>query len=256
MERLPSVRTARTGLIVAALALTAAAAHAQAYVLDDGTAESAVGLPGIQDFIVLNAFRTDPEHSVITTLSYAFGSPDVPAPNADELNGSTFTAVLWSDPNGDSSPRDAVVLATATGTMRNVNTNTFVSVSIDPTQVTTPYFFVGYMFSKNLPDMFPAAIDMNGSAGLKDSWDTGGAFGTGNIHDLQANQLRLESVHPNGVPANWLIRADGVAPVSEPATAWMLAAGIGALAFGRRLRAAGASAISAEAAARISQMGL
>ena len=42
-----------------------------------------------------------------------FQSPGTPAFPDPTLNGLAYTAVLWSDPNGDGSPTDAVVLAMA-----------------------------------------------------------------------------------------------------------------------------------------------
>ena len=59
--------------------------------------------------MALNSFPVNGGNNVITSISIAWGTPAFPDPS---LDGLSYTAVLWSDPNGDGSPTDAVVLAT------------------------------------------------------------------------------------------------------------------------------------------------
>src|SRR6266704_2631084 len=94
----------------------------ETYILDDGTAEDAVGLTLGGDIICLNQFTVIPGSETINSISIAWGTPFFPDPS---LNGLPFTAVLWSDPNGDGSPFDAVVLATASDTVKDQGTDTF-----------------------------------------------------------------------------------------------------------------------------------
>src|SRR6476620_12282683 len=82
------------------------------YLIDDGTAEDSVGLTAGGNLLVLNEFPVSGGNNVITSISCAFGTPLFPDPT---LNGLPYTAVLWSDPNGDGSPTDAVVLAQVNG---------------------------------------------------------------------------------------------------------------------------------------------
>lgn len=123
--------------------------------LDDGTAENGVGLIAGGDIIELNEFAVIPGSETITSISIAFGTPLFPDPS---LNGLSYTAILWSDPNGDGSPTDAVVLATAPGTVSQAATDTFLVSNITPTTVTTPNFFVGCIITSSA-GQFPAALD-------------------------------------------------------------------------------------------------
>ena len=78
------------------------------YMIDDGTAEDSIGLTAGGTFVSCNSFPVTGGNNVITSISIAWGTPAFPDPT---LNGLAYTAVLWSDPNGDGSPTDAVVLA-------------------------------------------------------------------------------------------------------------------------------------------------
>src|SRR6476646_2935333 len=80
------------------------------YMIDDGTAEDSIGLTAGGTFVSCNSFPVTGGNNVITSISIAWGTPLFPDPT---LNGLPYTAVLWSDPNGDGSPTDAVVLAQA-----------------------------------------------------------------------------------------------------------------------------------------------
>ncbi len=134
--------------------------------IDDGTAENGVGLTTGGDIIELNEFAVIPGSEIITSISIAFGTPLFPDPS---LNGLSYTAVLWSDPNGDGSPTDAVVLATAPGTVSQAGTDTFIVSNITPTTVTTPNFFVGCIITSRA-GQFPAALDDIGSVFINPSF--------------------------------------------------------------------------------------
>jgi len=172
------------------------------YSLDDGTAEAAVGLRLNNDLIALNSFATV-SGTTIDTISIAFGF----GPNGDALNGTPFQAVLWNDPNGDGNPSDATVLATANGFVAGAGTNTFVPLSISPTVVTTPNFFVGFILTQP-SGIFPAALDQTPPTFDNRSFVTASAAGAGNIFDLTANSfVPLTTIEGAGISGNWLIRA-------------------------------------------------
>ena len=101
--KLPSVK-GRNGIVRKLLA------HVPlfTYMIDDGMAEDSVGLTAGGSLVALNEFPVTGGNNVITSISIAWGTPAFPDPS---LNGLPYTAVLWSDPNGDGSPTDAVVLA-------------------------------------------------------------------------------------------------------------------------------------------------
>src|SRR6476659_8006783 len=167
------------------------------YLIDDGTAEDSVGLTAGGNLLVLNSFPVSGGNNVITSISCAFGTPLFPDPT---LNGLPYTAVLWSDPNGDGSPTDAVVLAQAPGVVSNAGTDTFITTTIPPTMVTTANFFVGFLIT-HAAGQFPAAFDETPPTLPTRSW----VDATSNINHLRA-AITIESA---GLVGNWLIRADG-----------------------------------------------
>ena len=153
------------------------------YMIDDGTAEDSIGLTNGGSFVACNEFPVTGGNNVITSISIAFGTPVNPDPS---LNGLAYTAVLWSDPNGNGSPTDAVVLAQAPGVIAQEGTDTFITTVIPPTMVTTPNFFVGFLITHNA-GQFPAAFDE--SAPLPNrSW----VAQTSDINDL-SGAITIES---------------------------------------------------------------
>src|SRR6476620_7444664 len=167
------------------------------YMIDDGTAEDSIGLTAGGSLVALNSFPVSGGNNVITSISIAWGTPLFPDPT---LNGLPYTAVLWSDPNGDGSPTDAVVLAQAPGVVSNAGTDTFITTTIPPTMVTTANFFVGFLIT-HAAGQFPAAFDETPPTLPNRSW----VDATSNINDL-SGAITIESA---GLVGNWLIRADG-----------------------------------------------
>ena len=202
---------AASAFLALALFLGNPSSFAQVYQIDDGTAENSIGLTNGGDLIALNSFALMPGRNVITSIAIAFGSPGGTGVN---LNGTNFTVVLWSDPNGDGLPGDAVVLATAPGVISGFATNAFVTVSITPTTVLTPNFFVGFRITH--PAMsFPAAFDQTAPTFPNRSFIAGGAAGTGNINNLSANTIPVAPIESFGLVGNWMIRANAI---PEPST--------------------------------------
>ncbi len=117
-----------------------------------------------------------------------------------------YTAVLWSDRNGDGNPTDAAVLATASGVISNQGTDTFITTNFPPTVVTTSNFFVGFFISHGA-GQFPAAFDETAPTFSNRSYVAGGA--NGDFHNLNNNDLPVAPIESYGLPGNWLIRADG-----------------------------------------------
>ena len=171
--------------------------------IDDGSAEDAIGLTGGGDVIALNEFAVVPGNETITSVSIAWGTAAFPDPS---LNGLSYTAVIWSDPNGDGNPSDAAVLATAPGTVTNAGTDTFVSSTFNTT-VTTANFFVGFLITHG-DGQFPAAFDETPPTLSNRSYIAGGASGTGDINNLNNNDLAVAPIESFGLIGNWLIRAD------------------------------------------------
>ncbi len=206
------------GLAAAALVLAGAGVSLQAqnYLIDNGTADNAIGLTSGGDLIALNSFSTLPGFNTISSISIAFGR----AGNGTNLNGTSFTAVLWSDPNGDGLPGDAMVLATAAGVISGFGTNTFVNIAIAPTTVLTANFFVGFRIT-HPAGAFPAALDQTAPTFANRSFIAAGTAGAGNINNLNSNGLPVTSTESIGFAGNWLIRATG-GPAAVPETSGTL----------------------------------
>jgi hypothetical protein len=184
----------------------ASGSHAPAadYEIDDGTAEDAIGLTAGGDIIALNEFAVTPGNETIKTVSIAWGTPAFPDPS---LNGLPYTVAIWSDPNGDGNPNDAVLLNTAGGVVASQGTDTFITTDIPDTTITTANFFVGFLLTQNA-GQFPAAFDQSAPTFSNRSYVAGGSAGTGDINNLNNNELPVAAIESFGLVGNWLIRAD------------------------------------------------
>ena len=132
------------------------------YMLDDGTAEDGVGFGnGSQNFesLWMNHFDVISGQTLITTVSVAWGTPLFPDPSN---NGTAVTIAIWSDPNGDGDPHDALLLGSVAGTIQNEGTDTFVDYTFSPPVDVSAFtsFFVGDMTPMNNgPEHFYQGLD-------------------------------------------------------------------------------------------------
>jgi hypothetical protein len=174
------------------------------YEIDDGSAEDAIGLTAGGDTIALNGFPVIPGSENITSVEIAWGTPAFFDPS---LDGLPYTVAIWSDPNGDGSPTDAVLLTTASGVVSNQGTDTFITTTINAT-ITTPGFFVGFLITQ-LAGQFPCAFDETNPTLSNRSFIAGDTTpGTGNITNLNDNELPVAPIEFYGLIGNWLIRAN------------------------------------------------
>jgi hypothetical protein len=210
----PTWRRLFISIGLALVLLSSPMANAIEFILDDGAADASVGVQTDADLIALNSFPVAGPSVTINSISVAFGSVS---------NGTPFQGILWSDPDGDGVPTDALMLTTASGLVANAGTDTFVKLNIAPTLVTTDYFFVGFMLTE-LGDAVPGALDLTPPNFPDRSFVTAAAPGTGNIFDLTANgTVPLTSLDDAQVEGNWLIRASGSFAAVVPETASSIA---------------------------------
>ncbi len=174
----------------------------EVYQIDDGVSENSVGLTIGGDIIAFIRFNVIPGSETITSINCAFGTPLFPDPT---LNGLAYTAALWDDPNGDTNPSDATLLATKDGVISQAGTDTFLLNAITPTTITTPDFFVGYVVRGTVAGQFPCGLDQTNPKNNQ-NWVAGGA--SGDIQNLENNDLPPLLLEDAGLPGNWLIRAD------------------------------------------------
>lgn len=174
--------------------------------MDDGSAESSLGLSGSQ-VIWLNVFQAS-EDITVDTVSIAFGWPgsiDLPG------NGGPVSVYLWSDPNNDGIPFDAVLERSNIGVTSDFGTDTFVDFSVAPFDVTSGgFFFVGFQSTD-----FAVGRDTDSSAGQSYIFSNGTpAFLDPNALGAIATSGRFDDF---SFPGNALIRASGVV-VPEPSS--------------------------------------
>ncbi len=99
-----------TGVIIACAALTSVChAGGPLYAIDSGIPALGAGPPNGDAFIGLNQFTVEPGGETISSILIQFFSP-----NASQTPNPA-TAYLWSDPNNDGLPDDAIALAQADG---------------------------------------------------------------------------------------------------------------------------------------------
>ncbi len=211
------------------------------YTLDDGVGEANIGLNGAASSIAwLNRFTVSGGNSTITDIRIAFGTNN-PAVGGTPFNGVPVTAYLWSDPNNDGNPSDAVVLASAAGITANSLTDIFNVFTIPATNVGPDgtNFFVGAILTQagllgTGPGSFPCRQD-NTPVSQGRSWIAGNvsavpvnpnSLGAGNA----INAAIVDSFGPT-LAGDWMIRASAV-----PAPGTLALLGLGGLVIGRRRR--------------------
>ena len=173
----------------------------------------------------------DPSNGVRTGISMAWMTQFTVEHNARMIRGielrfagpfrpgTPVTAILWSDPNNDRSPDDAVVLASTQGFSNSLNAaqaspiNTFLfpqPVDVGPDGTS---FFVGLLHAQG-PSEFPAALDpSNWIAGR--CWVAGDDFVPVDPHNLAAAQT-LAPVEDEPIPFGaWIMRALATTPDTD-----------------------------------------
>lgn len=129
---------------------------------------------------------------------------------ASQLNGMPVTIGIWSDPNNDGNPNDAVLIGSVAGTIQNANTDTYVTYTFaTPGTVGSAgaSFFAGDVtpaFSGG--QLFYEGIDTDNSAGHSYL----AAMSSGAPADIQnlGNNDLLGTIDSFGLPGNWMSRAD------------------------------------------------
>jgi hypothetical protein len=184
---------------------------ASTYMIDDGSSEDAVGFGnGGQNFESLwfNQFDVLPGQTTIASISVAWGTPSFPDPDID---GTPTTVCVWSDPNGDGNPSDALLLASVNGTMQMQGTDTLIVYTFSPA-VNLPAgatsFFVGDLTPMNNgPEHFYQAIDEDSTL-HRQSWVAAMSDGSSVDVTHPGNNDFIGLIDDFGIPGNWLIRAD------------------------------------------------
>jgi hypothetical protein len=237
------------------------------YLVDDGIAESAVGLRQfdektgnctaqvgtvLADFMWLNEFEVEPEGEWIDSVSLAWGAAtENPCPNQETVldiskdkNGKPKVASLFLY-QFDEKDKTLKVVSQAQTEVTPKGASTFVNVKFDQARRVEGRFFVGALFPEQRQGEFPAAFDTTMPQGK--SW-----FGSVNLINPTGSQAGINLGGPSLALSNlvqyplgnWLLRANSVqdpmpiksVPESNPAIGLLAIAVLGTGAILKRNR--------------------
>ncbi len=174
------------------------------YLQDDGDGDTNQGPPSSFDPDMLwgNYYLTQPGGEVITRISVAFG------PTFPSLANGPVTFWLLDDPDADTDPRNATLLASVQATPDVFNDN-FYTVTIPPTAVSGA-FFVGASAKLDGGADRPARVDRNASG--QDSWFFYAPDIAAVINNLASAPFGVRNNDPvNPLPGAFMVRATGTA---------------------------------------------
>jgi hypothetical protein len=167
---------------------------------DDGSSEDALGNSYYAHEIIWIHHFTIAGSGTLSEIQTVFGN--LGSSTSGVAAGDPFNVYVWSDPNGDGSPADGVVLATAAATADggSIATDVFQTVAIPPTAVDTSFFIgVGYLSAGG----FAAPMDTDGTLAHQ-SWI---AYTVTPPIDPNNFGATLYNNDTAGFPANWMLRA-------------------------------------------------
>jgi len=172
-------------------------------IVDDGSAEDAIGLTGGGQFLWLNRFTPDP-------AEYPFTLDQVWMLFRDSANvGEAIELVIWEDTDGDGDPGTGATFRSAENVTVLANDNTTWSVY----DLSSPVFFAGpgdvVIGAVNRDDTgtHPAAIDT--TASQVRSW-VGLYSGDPPDPPTLPPDADWGTIDSMGFPGNWMIRGSGV----------------------------------------------
>ena len=110
------------------------------YIYDSGVSDNAVGVNNGNSFAWIHHFDRVGGAETLTAISTVFGTPAFPGSCACAM-GQDFQVHVWSDPNGDGDPSDAVLLASAAAVITvPVESDVFQTTPIGPIALPESFF--------------------------------------------------------------------------------------------------------------------
>ena len=188
------------------------------YTYDDGVSEDALGFtncpaPYLATLCWVQRFNAVGAADTIAIVKVAWGTPT--NPGGSPPAGTAATVGVWSDPNQDGNPTDALLLSSAATTIAYPDTDILQVVAIPPV-VVSGRFFVGAFTVQacNTPALtqYPASMDTT-SASLGRAWVCAADPSTAFVHSpLGANNVPPVELDSLSLPAVFLLRAEGFGP--------------------------------------------
>ena len=170
------------------------------YKVDDGSIENTIGLIGAADFAWFNRFEVEEGGEILRDVRVAWGEGLLPQSGA--------SVHVWSDPNRDGYPYDAVLLTSEIITIQGPGTGTLQVIDIDDTYIgpAGTSFFVGALVSVDA-GVGAAPIDL-GTPSSGRSWIASSPTGTLDPGDIASAEL-FGQIDIYGFPGEWIVRAKG-----------------------------------------------
>jgi hypothetical protein len=173
-------------------------------VLDDGTAENAIGLAAGGKMAWMSRFGQIGVTTVISDVSSAYGAAVLPPLPP---NGTPTDILVWDDPNDDGNPFDCVLVYQGVSSVQNVGTGAFNPHAVVPALSVDGYFFVG-VGCPHGPNEFPAPLDQTSPncASPEPTWLVGDTSGNLDYANLLNNNVPPMTASSAGFPGFWLLR--------------------------------------------------
>ena len=171
-------------------------------ILHDGSTENSVGVNNTAfDILWIHSQGETGVTTVVKSISTAWGSLPF---GGGPPNGTPARVGIWSDPNGDRNPTDAVLIASANTVVAGSNTDALQTVQISPSVLVTGRYFIGASCTGGT---FQAPLDQTTAPGAGFVWIVGDASGT-----INYNSIGTSSIPPldedNVAPGHWLLQGD------------------------------------------------
>jgi hypothetical protein len=166
-------------------------------VVDDGVAEDSLGNNALGNFIWLNAFQVETGGEILRAVELAFGE-GIP-------EGDPVTVHVWTDPNNDGDPTDAVRRISVTVKAAAPGSSQFTTVDVPDFVLgeSGTWFFVGAQ-TFNTP--FPAPRDFENPSALRSWISAATTLDDADPDDLDAAGI-FGLIDSYGISGNWLVRA-------------------------------------------------